>query len=263
MRLLILGDLMKSFRVAVFLKFGESVGWGKGYLQAAPRLGATPGNAYDMAAVLSVAEQMQAECTGLGLSASVATCRKLAALAHRERVPFAAVKKLEDELHGRIVDETQEMVLLAVDPGRAEQFRGGQLFGDDVARAFPSSKGDIDEAGKCLALDRGTACVFHLMRILEIGLQLLAAKLGISLAVDRNWQAILNDVNGAVKKLPSSSRNEKETLARYSEAAISLQHVKDAWRNDVMHPRDVYTVEQATDVLDSTKKLMRSLTQLV
>ena len=44
MRLLILGDLMKSFRVAVFLKFGESVGWGKGYLQAAPRLGATPGN---------------------------------------------------------------------------------------------------------------------------------------------------------------------------------------------------------------------------
>ena len=65
--------------------------------------------------------------------------------------------------------------------GRANSSRGGQLFGDDVARAFPSSKGDIDEAGKCLALDRGTACVFHLMRILEIGLQLLAAKLGISL----------------------------------------------------------------------------------
>jgi hypothetical protein len=44
------------------------------------------------------------------------------------------------------------------------------IFGESVANAFPNSSYDIAEAGICLALARGTAAVFHLMRVLEIGL---------------------------------------------------------------------------------------------
>jgi hypothetical protein len=101
------------------------------------------------------------------------------------------------------------------------------------------------------------------MRVLELGLQALATKLGVSLAKDRNWQPILNDINNAVKSLPHSTPAEKKYLAQCSSAAIHLQHVKDAWRNDVMHPRDSYTPEQAHDVFHSANRFMRLLAAFI
>lgn len=41
------------------------------------------------------------------------------------------------------------------------------LFGAVFERAFPSAIFELEEAAKCLALDRPTAAVFHLMRIME------------------------------------------------------------------------------------------------
>ena len=58
-----------------------------------------------------------------------------------------------------------------------------KLFGDDVFENLPSANNDIFEAGTCLALERGTACVMHLMRVVEAGLKVLAAEIG----VNRRW----------------------------------------------------------------------------
>ena len=44
-------------------------------------------------------------------------------------------------------------------------------FGQDVRGQFPSAIYEMDEASKCLAIGRSTACVFHLMRALEIALK--------------------------------------------------------------------------------------------
>lgn len=49
-------------------------------------------------------------------------------------------------------------------------FEQPKLFGDEVFTKFPSANNDIFEVGTCLALERGTACVMHLMRIIEAGL---------------------------------------------------------------------------------------------
>jgi hypothetical protein len=45
------------------------------------------------------------------------------------------------------------------------------LFGQDTARNFPSVAYEIEEAGKCLALDRSTASAFHSIRCLEAGIR--------------------------------------------------------------------------------------------
>lgn len=54
-----------------------------------------------------------------------------------------------------------------------------QGFGAKVDGVFNDNflRKDIAEAGKCLALDRNTAAVFHLMRVAEVGLRALARKL--------------------------------------------------------------------------------------
>ncbi len=121
----------------------------------------------------------------------------------------------------------------------------------------------MEEASNCIAVGRYTASVFHVMRVLEVGLQALATKLGFGLNVDRNWQEILNDVNGAIKRLPRTTPAEKEFHGKCSAAAVLLQQVKDAWRNAVMHPRASYREQQAIDILSCAKALMQKLVEIV
>ena len=40
------------------------------------------------------------------------------------------------------------------------------------------------------------------MRVMETGVQEFGNKLGVSLAKDKNWQNILDEVNKAIKALP-------------------------------------------------------------
>lgn len=67
-------------------------------------------------------------------------------------------------------------------------------LGEEIPAKFPSARDDIEEAGKCLAFGRGTGCVFHLMRVMEVGLRGLGQSLNEpSLDPKRNpsWEAIL------------------------------------------------------------------------
>ena len=69
---------------------------------------------------------------------------------------------------------------------KLDYYNAPALFGTEVKDHFPSATFDIKEAGNCYALSRNTACVFHLMRVLEIGLTVLGAVFGVSLA-HTNW----------------------------------------------------------------------------
>jgi hypothetical protein len=68
-------------------------------------------------------------------------------------------------------------VLYQIAPEKVQYFDQPHLFGEDVSDQFPSTILDIEEAGKCLAMSRNTSCVFHLMRVMEVGLRTLAATL--------------------------------------------------------------------------------------
>lgn len=163
---------------------------------------------------------------------------------------------IEEELKGTIV--------LQIPLGRSKYYGEKQLFGSVVSEKFPSVSDDLEEAANCMAVARYTAAVFHVMRVLEVGLQSLASKLSISLAKDRNWQDILNDVKGAINKLPCSTRDEKDFHAKCSAAHAHLQCVKDAWRNNVMHPRAFsYSEQQAIDVIENSRALMVKIAEIV
>jgi hypothetical protein len=48
----------------------------------------------------------------------------------------------------------------------------------------------------------------------------------------------------------------------FQEAAAYLHHVKDAWRNQVMHPKDIYTTEEAERVFANVDAFMEKLLAL-
>lgn len=132
------------------------------------------------------------------------------------------------------------------------------VFGTLMAEKFPSTILDIEEAGKCLAFGRSTACVFHLMRVVEVGLNRLAASLGVDFERNPNWDSILKKVNRVIEQKVAADPQWKEHHF-FSEASAYLFNVKNAWRNPTMHVAAVYDPERAQDIFNAVKSLMRHL----
>ncbi|RUX23785.1 hypothetical protein EOA13_33055 [Mesorhizobium sp. M7A.F.Ca.US.011.01.1.1] len=137
------------------------------------------------------------------------------------------------------------------------------LFGEDVARRFQSTNDDIEEAGKCLALGRSTAAVFHLMRVLESAVQTIADKIGAAI-VDAHGKGLAWGV------IADNMKAKIDAMTRGSDAQIKwyrVQHdlvvVNRAWRVPTNHPKESYTAEQAREVFDATKAFMKELAALV
>ena len=139
------------------------------------------------------------------------------------------------------------------------------IFGSAVGNAFPSAMEDIAESGVCLALERGSACVFHLMRVLEIGLTMLGAEFGVSLA-RTNWAPAIEEIERKIRDMHKDPTRKsfpdcKQQQEFYAQAASHFGILKDAWRNYTMHARGFYTEEQAERIFENTKGLMQKLAE--
>jgi hypothetical protein len=137
------------------------------------------------------------------------------------------------------------------------------LFGRDVANKFISALFELDESGKCLALGRPTASVFHLMRIMEIGIRAMARCLQIPDPVrpaERNWGHILGEIwKGIVAKWPTTADRMGGDGALFEEFHASLDAVKNPWRNATMHVERKYTDDEAEHVFVAVKGFMMKL----
>ena len=96
-------------------------------------------------------------------------------------------------------------------------------------------------------LGRNTACVFHLMRVMEAAVQGFGTKLGVPLVYDLEWQTILDRLNPPIKPM-----NKGDPLRPvYSAIHANLYHVKIAWRNETMHPKATYDEGEALNVINA------------
>ncbi len=186
--------------------------------------------------------------------------RLMSALNHKSNTK-EALWPLCREFRRAVYHRLISMKFFAIESRHNEYFSKKNPFGGDVPRSFPSAIYDIEEAGKCLALDRYTACVFHLMRVLEIALRALAKKLNDeTVDPERNpsWERILNRIRCEMNK--DKKDRSPEWLADEEflvEAAAHLQTVKNAWRNPTVHPQNSYTVDEAGEIFQSVKAFMK------
>jgi hypothetical protein len=162
------------------------------------------------------------------------------------------------ELHDRIRDELEDRLFMYIPSDRAEFYDKSDLFGKDVITKFPTIQFDMVEAGNCYAAGRGTAVVFHLMRIMEKGVQAIGNKLGVPLVDEKNWQVILNETDKAFKALPKARQS-----AELAQTLANLYAVKLAWRNSVMHPKDTYTLEEAGKLIRTVRIFMEQLAKII
>lgn len=82
--------------------------------------------------------------------------------------------------------QLRENLFMFISPDRAAFFSKPGLFGEAVNERFPACQYDIEEAGNCYAAGRMTASAFHLMRVMEVGVQNFGTALGIELTNEKS-----------------------------------------------------------------------------
>jgi hypothetical protein len=198
-------------------------------------------------------------CETIGLTVSAKCAAFMLARLANQDVTVGEWTNLLRQLDHTILWEMQDRSFFYMPPKDSSFYDQKELFGETVNRKFPKMQFDIVEAGNCFATGRGTACVFHLMRIMEVGVQELGTALGIVLVSEKNWQVILDEVNKAIKRLPPK---DSKTVA-LAQASANLYSVKLACRNEVMHPKDTYTLEEAENLIRQVKLFMNHLAGII
>jgi hypothetical protein len=201
----------------------------------------------------------------LGLSSSADQADRVAVrLSETSKIEGVEYTEMLQALLDRIGDETGRQQFFMVPPHRTTFYtEASKLFGESTNAAFPSAQPEIEHAAKCLAFGRNTASVFHLMRVMEVGLRVLGKSLNDpALDPKRNpsWEAILKRCDDQLK-LPLKDRSPewKTDDSFFSEAIANLRAVKNAWRNSTMHVERDYDEEEALDVMNAVKGYMRHL----
>jgi len=144
---------------------------------------------------------------------------------------------------------------------KKKYFQKDDLFGVEVTQAFPSCGDNIRNAGSCYALEQWDASVFHLMTILGRGLDAMAAKFGVPFQ-NTTWHTVIEQIEAKVRRMDSSFGPDwKEQQKFFSQAASQFMFLKDAWRNHVMHGRDVYDEGKALSIFTHVRSVMRALAE--
>jgi hypothetical protein len=134
-----------------------------------------------------------------------------------------------------------------------------------VRDSFPDTIIDILDGVDCWAMDKNTASVFHMMRVLEYGLQWLSSEVKLEFTT-QTWHTIIDQIEKRIGELQNSlpkglARNER--LQFLSESAKEFRYFKDGWRNYVSHKRITYDEYQARSVLEHVKAFMTTLSRQV
>lgn len=169
---------------------------------------------------------------------------------------LARIVSLSEQLLQVFGDELAGRKLFRLRSGAEALLADEPQFGGDVEDAFPSAAYDIQESARCLALERWTASVMHVMRAMEVGLLALADHYGV--APGENWNQTLNQIEARSREVGRKTHGP-DAEAWAAEAAAHLRFVKNAWRNHAMHPKSTYDEARAQAIFNNCRAFMGHL----
>jgi hypothetical protein len=123
--------------------------------------------------------------------------------AHSKTITIATVKVHLRELHNDILLDLSSALFLFVNAEHSRYYTNPLGEWTSVVVKFPSTVNDIEEASKCFALNRWTATVFHLMRVMEVGLRFLGTSLNdpsLDPKTNPTWERILRRCRDELSK---------------------------------------------------------------
>jgi hypothetical protein len=231
------------------------------------------GSAEEKEEIAVTLERITAHCSAIGLRLSATYAERTAKNVREapslweevlskspkaKRKPRFDFRIVAKTLQERIKDELEGCLLFALNRQDAQLFNlTDNPFDKEVNDKFPGADFDICEAGRCFALERYTSCVFHLMRVTELGIKVLGGRLGMTDARP-NWEPVIAKIESELRK-EYKEREFKGSTDFLAGALSQFNAVKLAWRNRVMHIGEKYLRQEAKDIFDATAAFMRYL----
>jgi hypothetical protein len=169
------------------------------------------------------------------------------------------------DVQSRFRDECSQVAFLVVGPWHQNLFKSANHLVEtwDIEGQFPLAARELEEAAKCIALERYTASVFHSMRMVEIAIQRLSEILEVSasgMGAARNWGVTLRTIKEKIDQLyPSSTRTSGSRGEALEAVYASLDAVKNPWRNSTMHVESFYGEQDAVHILRCVCVLLHKL----
>ena len=184
-------------------------------------------------------------------------------------IPITMLHSLFLELGNRLKEDMEHPLMFLMPVSLKPYYDSPRKGWESVVDKYPSPQliDDISEAGKCLATDRLTGCVFHLMRIVETAVLELYWLTGLP----ADEKAHFGSVVSKLEKL--TQKTEFKDLPAFTKPHIGflrdilpfLHSVKDAWRNRVSHvdgrilPTEGYKPEDVLEIYMATRGLMKTM----
>lgn len=168
------------------------------------------------------------------------------------------------ELESRFEDEIVSIRFFLPEPNAIPFYENTELAGADFKARFPSGNTELIEAGNCFVLARYTACVFHVMRSLEVALRSLERSLGIPedpRGPQNTWGNILRRIQEKIAHNNASPPADWTPARReFCEKALALlQSVKAPYRDTTMHVKASYDEQSAKSLLVVIPEVLRFL----
>lgn len=214
-------------------------------------------------------EPLEGEFNRIGLRISAETAKELLdEIKTGSRHSFQWLHDQIEAIEKLVEKELRDRAFFFIPPERMKYWPKQSepfAFGKDVASNFPSATFDANSAAFGVATTLGTAAVFHLMRVLEIGLSVLGKQFGVSLA-HTNWAPAIEQIESKIRDMHKDPTWKampdcKEQQEFYAQAASHFAILKDAWRNYTMHARGKYTEDEAEQMFLSVKAFMQKLAE--
>lgn len=157
------------------------------------------------------------------------------------------------DIESRFADHLHFVKLFVIPEERAALFNGAdELLKPETANLYPSVWFDCEESAKCLCLGRPTASVFHSMRMIEVAISAISRRLSIPdpSKSDRSWGTMLNAIKAKINEIhPMKGRTVGCEGSRLEGVYVSLDAMKNPWRNATMHVENTYTEDEARHII--------------
>ena len=220
-----------------------------------PQLLVNPRNTEKLQAYMNVLHE---HCEKLGLKMSINQIRTIADASQRENVGqlCARIK----ELQVRVWEELDSKVCFCLPQEKVHYWHPLWLVDTPIYDQFRSAWEEFQRAGHCYAFGENTACVFHLMRIVDFGLKQVAKPLGVEYDA-RNWSGIGNKIREKMEQKYNTKTDEwKKSEPMYAEILTDIQAISRGHRNAVLHELEKkYEERDAQHMLNVVKGFMLHL----
>jgi hypothetical protein len=251
-----------------FLRAMTTFGAMMGFLRSPGNLDGAEHNllrSHDRQKFLASAQEIHHVAVAFGSASSAMPVKRLiASLGSSEPITYRSVRELTEAVLQRLIDDMGGCRVLLLGERNAPYFDPPTPhFGEEVATKFPSISYEIQEAGKCLALERSTAAAFHAIRCLEGGIRALSRCVGIpdpTKGADRSWFKLLAAIKREMdRRWPSSADRVTGDGHTFEVAYAALAGIQNPWRNATMHLDQKYTQEEARGIFDVVGGFMKRL----